>query len=577
MYYFLSKRFFALACSITAIGAVTPSSTGAPGNPYFRQVGQDIVGSSGNDLGTSVSISDDGKIVAVSGIETSGNATASQEKYAFTVTVYQESGNSWNTVGVPIQGANVSDFKEDAKADTSLSGDGKRLAIATVYSSFRPDIGGTPAGVVKVYNHALADTTIDWQLLATPYEDTAGGGGGKIGLKASLDESGSKLVVGERYYDTDTGNNSEDKGRILVYNIAADGAVSAYGDPIVGTNAGDYTGSSVMISSDGVCLVYGSSGSDSTGANSGSASVYCWATNSWIFRQELAGEALGDEYGFSVAISADGTYVAIGGRKNDPEGRKDAGHVRVFEYNTTHYEQLGSDIDGEIGEEASDGQFYVGDYSGNSLGLSELDAESGLIRIAIGAPNNSGYYGQVRLYECNPNPSIGSPSWIQVLYDLDGATEENAGESVAISSDGKRIVIGSPEFGGSIENYAGAVRIFEQTEYSTKPSFSPRPSQEPSTQPSVSTSPSVLPSVSLSPSSRPSDVPSITASPSAVPSDMPSLSVGPSFAPSHIPSSSSIPSGAPSNMPSLSASPSASPSISDTSTVVTAQASPPAS
>ena len=128
----LSKRLFALACSITSIGAVTPSPTRAPGNPYFRQVGQDIVGSSGNDLGTSVSISDDGKIVAVSGIETSGNATASQEKYAFTVTVYQESGNSWNTVGVPIQGANVSDFKEDAKADTSLSGDGKRLAIATV-------------------------------------------------------------------------------------------------------------------------------------------------------------------------------------------------------------------------------------------------------------------------------------------------------------------------------------------------------------------------------------------------------------------------------------------------------------
>jgi len=550
MHFFLNI-FFALAYSITTIAAVTPSPTGAPGNPYFRQVGQDIVGASTDtNLGTSVSVSDDGKVVAVSGIESIVNEQTSQKEFVSTVTVYQESGNFWNGLGLPIQGVEVGEFRGDGKAGTTLSGDGKRLAIATVYKSER-GVEGTPAGVVRVYSHDLSDISTNWQLIATPYEGTAGGGGALIGLKVSMDETGIKLAVGERYYDAVTENNADNTGRILVYNIAADGTVSANGAPIVGTSPGDNTGSSVMISSDGYCLVFGSIGSDSTGTDSGSASVYCWVTNAWVFRQKLDGEALGDLYGFSAAISADGSYVAIGATKNDPDLRVNAGHVRVFAYSETdQYEQLGSDIDGETGE-TSVAPYYVGDFSGYSMGISELDADSGLIRIAIGAPNNRKYYGQVRLYECSP--LLASPVWTRVLYDLDGETPNGgAGESVAISSDGKRIVIGSP---GVAEYYAGAVRIFEQTEYSAKPSLSPSPSQAPSTLPSVSTNTSEdasgFPSVSLSPSSASSNVPT-SVNPSGSPSNVPSLSINPSAAPSDLPSVALSPSAAPSDLPSLS-------------------------
>ena len=46
--------------------------------------------------------------------------------------------------------------------------------------------------------------------------------------------------------------------------------------------------------------------------------------------QDIDGEAAGDRSGQSVSISSDGTRVAIGAFKNDGGGI-DAGHVRVLE------------------------------------------------------------------------------------------------------------------------------------------------------------------------------------------------------------------------------------------------------
>ena len=44
---------------------------------------------------------------------------------------------------------------------------------------------------------------------------------------------------------------------------------------------------------------------------------------------DIDGEAAGDESGFSVSLSSDGTIVAIGAFGNG----SDAGHVRVYEWN----------------------------------------------------------------------------------------------------------------------------------------------------------------------------------------------------------------------------------------------------
>ena len=61
---------------------------------------------------------------------------------------------------------------------------------------------------------------------------------------------------------------------------------------------------------------------------------------------DINGEAAGDYSGISVSLSSDGTIVAIGATYNDGNG-SNSGHVRVYEYSGSSWSQLGADIDGE--------------------------------------------------------------------------------------------------------------------------------------------------------------------------------------------------------------------------------------
>ena len=57
----------------------------------------------------------------------------------------------------------------------------------------------------------------------------------------------------------------------------------------------------------------------------------------------LVGEAAGDSFGCSVALSKDGSRVAIGARRNDGNGDK-AGHVRIYERTGSQWIQMGSEM-----------------------------------------------------------------------------------------------------------------------------------------------------------------------------------------------------------------------------------------
>jgi len=74
---------------------------------------------------------------------------------------------------------------------------------------------------------------------------------------------------------------------------------------------------------------------------------------SWIqVGADIDGESDLDSSGSAVALSTDGTRVAIGAKYNDGGGN-DAGHVRVYDWNGTAWVQVGTDIDGESPGELS--------------------------------------------------------------------------------------------------------------------------------------------------------------------------------------------------------------------------------
>ena len=59
---------------------------------------------------------------------------------------------------------------------------------------------------------------------------------------------------------------------------------------------------------------------------------------------DIDGEAATDRSGWSVSMNSAGDRVAIGAYENDGTG-DNAGHVRIYEYSSSSWTQVGSDID----------------------------------------------------------------------------------------------------------------------------------------------------------------------------------------------------------------------------------------
>ena len=176
------------------------------------------------------------------------------------------------------------------------------------------------------------------------------------------------------------------------------------GANIVGETNSDQSGYSVSLSDDGTSVAIGAPYNTGTGSNAGHVRVYKFNTPNWNqVGEDIDAEAFSDNSGWSVSLSSDGTIVAIGAPNNDGAG-SNAGHVRVLKFNGTDWMQLGADIDGEA----------ANDMSGISVSLSS-DGNT----VSIGATGNDGSFdsaGQVRVYSYDS----GSTSWIQKGGDING-------------------------------------------------------------------------------------------------------------------------------------------------------------
>ncbi|MDA1112324.1 MAG: T9SS C-terminal target domain-containing protein, partial [Bacteroidetes bacterium] len=123
--------------------------------------------------------------------------------------------------------------------------------------------------------------------------------------------------------------HGEYAGHVRIYQNV-NGSWSQIGSDIDGEAAWDGSGSSVSLSSDGGTVAVGACGNGGHGEYAGHVRIYQNVNGSWRkIGSDIDGEAAGDESGYSVSISSDGSTVAIGARMNDRNGEQ-AGHVRVF-------------------------------------------------------------------------------------------------------------------------------------------------------------------------------------------------------------------------------------------------------
>ena len=315
---------------------------------------------------------------------------------------------------------------------------------------------GSYSGHVRIY--AWNSATSAWEQQGADIDGEAAMD--LSGTSVSLSSDGTTVAIGASAND---GANGSDSGHVRIY--AWNSATSAWeqqGADIDGEAAGDWSGNSVSLSSDGSTVAIGASANDgANGSNSGHVRIYAWnsATSAWEQQgADIDGEAASDESGTSVSLSSDGTTVAIGAPGNDGANGSNSGHVRIYAWNsaTSAWEQQGADIDGESAD----------DESGWSVSLS-----SDGTTVAIGAPYNTGANGSnsghVRIYAWNSANS----AWEQQGADIDGeAASDYSGIAFPFPPTARRLPLGrlittaNGSSSGHVRIYAwnGATSAWEQ-------------------------------------------------------------------------------------------------------------------
>ena len=267
----------------------------------------------GGDGGGGISLSSDGRVVAVSDTanDTSGTDTGQ-------VRVFELSGNSWRQRGQLINGKPVTNYKLGQVV--ALSGNGNILAASSRLNN----------GELLVYE--LSANTNSWIKMG---QDISGLNGSGLGFSMSLSLDGTTLAAGYR---------SATPPLVEIYRFNSGNRTWSLpvGSTINGTTIDQYFGWTIKLSSDGNTIVVGGIGHGAAAGNTingiGSVSVFKYNGIIWSqLGQTLYGASANDLFGQWVQISNDGTIISAGGAIS---------YVRVYKLYSNTWIQIGQVLNG---------------------------------------------------------------------------------------------------------------------------------------------------------------------------------------------------------------------------------------
>ncbi|MCB0636316.1 MAG: T9SS type A sorting domain-containing protein [Lewinella sp.] len=308
----------------------------------------------------------------------------------------------------------------------TLSADGTRLAVSATR------LGGgdlSLAGKVRIFQL----TNNQWQPLGAAIEGSVPNL--LLGFAVAFSADGNRLAVGLPGYDGPQSN----EGGVQVYEWS--GTVwEALGDLIPGELSGDEAGRAVALSADGYRVAIGSRGNDENGALAGQVRVFEYKDGFWIqLGGNINGPGMFASFGQSVALSADGTRLAVG--SSFINGYQ--GQLQVFDFQGATWTPVGDPIEGE---------------SGSGLGHSIAISADGDYLLA-GAPETTthgAHSGAARVFH------IQNGQWQQLGETLLGDGEEDRfGWSVDITANGQRIACGANQDQEGAPSMSGYVRVFD--------------------------------------------------------------------------------------------------------------------
>jgi len=353
-------RVIVSSAGATSVTSNAATLTVSPPPSASGQRGADFTGGGANQLaGRSVALNGSGSILAI-GLP--GAAGGEYPVNVGKVKVYSWTGTAWAQRGADVIPVDISSMGQ-AGTSVAMDDSGDLLVVGQPSAS---DTTGDQGGKRYVYQW-------DGTAYAILAPSMLGFAGDSLGSKVAVSGDGSTVVVSS---PGDDFSSNDDRGSIIVQGVSAgqygtpvsifgplgrnyfgigslsvnlDGTVIAQagglppqffsvlaksggtwgyrGPPEMTISAGLYY--SVAISDSGTALAVGTGHG---GTNAGITRVYDWNGSGWVQRgADIAGEAASDVSGDCIAMSADGTIVAIGAYGNDGGGTN-SGHVRVYQW-----------------------------------------------------------------------------------------------------------------------------------------------------------------------------------------------------------------------------------------------------
>ncbi|MBL9037343.1 MAG: hypothetical protein JNG84_02405 [Archangium sp.] len=319
---------------------------------------------------------------------------------------------STDAVGAPRQGWSV-----------ALSADGNTAALGGYLDNGR--IGAAwvfarDAGVWSQQGPKLVGTGASWP---EPQQ----------GSSVALSADGNTLLSGAPL------DGRAAPGAAWVF-VRTGGAWSQQGSKLapVNTSSGSiYAGRPVALSADGRVAALGGY-YDSAGV--GAAWVFTRNDGAWTERTKLVGTGaigLANQGGASLALDATGTLVASGSTKHDT----DLGTAWLF----------ASGLDG--GWSQTGGPLAASGTTAPSELASSLSLNADGTLLAVGAPRDNTRHGGTWLFQRTGDTWT---QWGTTLFGAGASMPSSQGSSVALSSDGRTLVIGGP----ADEDSGGSVWVF---------------------------------------------------------------------------------------------------------------------
>ncbi len=203
-----------------------------------------------------------------------------------------------------------------------------------------------------------------------------------------------------------------------------------------GYEPGDLFGQTVAVSADGRTVAVGAPGHAWLGVQ-GSGQVVIFTDEGDFWSSEELGDPDFISFGRTLAMSGDGSKLAVAqNASRDADGNGILSTVQVYERSGSSWVQLGDDI--ALGADVNDDRDSFGaalamDHSGETLAVGVPGSDG-----SDGGTGNNDQRGEVRVYRLLGN------AWGQLGEGIQGREEyERSGISVALSSDGKVIAIGT--------------------------------------------------------------------------------------------------------------------------------------